>query len=85
MKHVQEKYSYVCEVQALVPQKFNNTAVRKNWVTLLVSNTDTFEVQVLEQHKFNNTVVSKIYVTLLDSPTATCEVQVLVQHKFTIR
>ena len=41
-----------CEVQALVPQKFNNTAVRKIYVTLLDSPTATCEVQVLVQHKF---------------------------------
>ena len=48
-----EKYSYLCEVQALVPQKFNNTAVRKKiHVTFLDSHTTRCEVQLLVQHKF---------------------------------
>ena len=55
-----EKYSYLCEVQALVPQKFNNTHVRKFLsVTLLVSPTATCEVHALVPQKFSNTAVRK--------------------------
>ena len=64
-KHVtcSEKYSYLCEVQALVPQKFNNTAVRKILsVTLLVCPTTNCEVQALVPQKFSNTAVRKKYM-----------------------
>ena len=55
-----EKYSYLCEVQALLPQKFNNNALRKNLsVTLLVCPTTNCEVQALVPQKFSNTAVRK--------------------------
>ena len=58
-----EKYSYLCEVQALVPQKFSNTAVRNFLsVTLLVCPTTNCEVQALIPKKFSNAAVKKKYM-----------------------
>ena len=64
-KHVacSEKYSYLREVQALPPQKFNNNALRKFLIaTLLVCPTTNCEVQALVPQKFNNTAINKKYM-----------------------
>ena len=58
-----EKHSYLCEVQSLLPQKFNNTTVRNFLsVTLLVCPTTNCEVQALVPQKFSNTAVRKKYM-----------------------
>ena len=57
------KYSYLREVQALPPQKFNNKALRKILIaTLLVCPTTNCEVQALIPKKFSNAAVKKKYM-----------------------